>query len=1129
MTIREWLASLQLEQYADSFERNEVTPDILTELDHEILKELGVDVIGHRLKLLKGRPDPENSDSGPDSPVGATDQAIAGDELSSEARRPPADAALVDAEDIAERRRITVMFCDLVGSTRLSEALDPEDLRDLMSAYQAACGQVIERYDGHVAQYLGDGLMVYFGWPVAHEDDAVRAVRSALEIAQAVPALDAPVELQVKIGISTGPVVVGATGSGDASVAKAAVGETPNVASRMQDFAGPGEVIISPTTHALSADSFDYEDLGPRAVKGIREAMQVYQVLAVAEGLDPFAATRGGQTGVLVGRDEEISLLLQRWTLAQEAEGQIVLVSGEAGIGKTRMARATIEQLGNSFGRRLSFQASPYHGNTALFPIIDQLQRDTFSRGDTPAEKVAKIRALLGERASDESVFLLCSLLGLSSTCDTPALDLSPLQLRERTLEMLVAETVARAEPNAPLVVLLEDLHWCDPTTLDFLDRLVAAVVSLPVLVVLTHRLEYSPPWSAPHVSRVALNRMGKRQAFDLVGVVAGDQDIPHDIAYAIVEKSDGVPLYIEELTRNVLDQGALTLETGLTVPATLHEALMARLDRLDHQKYVAQVAAAIGREFTEEVIAGVVRLSSERLQAALETLADAQVLYRRGHQYVFRHALLQDSAYESLLRSRRLDVHAAIARTLEDVDAENFSELARHWRLAGDELKAARYLHQQSFYEFGLGLAGTNALEIGLRAAEILGVALPRQPAAVVSAVQEDVAEIGRLMADRTPADQLEQPSANDARIEFAIQVLVDIGPFAHQLAELDLFDLLGTRALLLTLRHGNTPAAPAVYTLYGTILQRRHQEAAESERWTRLGVDLDAANGNQMLSVVGFEHTWFVAHLSAPFEECLTFAQRGIESGIASGNVVFESFNRCSTVVFSREAGLPLGELVRDATLGIEAINDRVSNAVHFLRTQRQLAQALRGSTRTRLSMTDDYVDEAEQLLPILETEYSNQSGWYCVEKIKQHVLFGAYDAAIVWVDRALALRESFGAQIAELDLLEFGAMALLQMEDARGPELAAELHDLASKNPLNLRHRSLLLSGCAQRSPEVLGAALALAEASGRIHRIAFAHDWLVRMGEVSHREAAAEAYRAWDAPALASAVHARSPDA
>ncbi|PYN83190.1 MAG: hypothetical protein DMD96_03280 [Candidatus Rokuibacteriota bacterium] len=625
----------------------------------------------------------------------------------------PQAAPRIPAE--AERRQLTVMFCDLVGSTALSGTLDPEDMREVVRVYQEACAEVIHSFDGHIAQYLGDGLLVYFGYPRAHEDDAQRAVRAALGIMDGMERLntrlrrDRDVQLAVRVGIHTGLVVVGEIGGRHEHLA---LGETPNLAARLQAIAEPDTVAISAATHHLIERRFGCRDLGLHTAKGISTPLRVYRVLGERDAPSDFEAVGTGLTA-LVGRDQEVGLLLDRWEQVKDGFGQVALLSGEAGIGKSRLLRELRERVANEPHTRWECRCSPYHQESALFPVIDLFQRALeFARDDPPEGKLRKIEDRLRPYglSDPETVALWAALLSVPVPAGSSPLNLTPQRQKQKTLEAVWILLVGLAS-RQPVLVLIEDLHWVDPSTLELLSLLVEQAPTVRVLVLLTFRPDFRPPWAQrAHVTFLTLNRLNRRQTELLVGRAAGGKGLPTEVVQEVVAKTDGVPLFVEELIKMVLESGLLREQddryqlTGplpaLAIPATLQDSLMARLDRLATVKDVAQLGATLGRSFSYELLQVVSSQDEETLVRTLTKLVEAELLYQRGvppeATYFFKHALIQEAAYQSLLKSRRQQFHQRIALAL----AERFPEaaetqpelLAHHYAEAGLHERAIEY-----------------------------------------------------------------------------------------------------------------------------------------------------------------------------------------------------------------------------------------------------------------------------------------------------------------------------------------------------------------------------------------------------------------------------------------------------
>jgi class 3 adenylate cyclase len=608
-------------------------------------------------------------------------------------------------EDIGQagRRQLTVMFCDLADSTVLAGRLDAEDLREVIRSYQASAAEVVQRFAGHIAQYLGDGLLVYMGWPEAHEDDATRAVRAGLEIVEAItttlnPRLtrDKSVQLAVRVGIHTGPVVVGAMG-GDGRRENLATGETVNIAARLEGLASPNTVLISQATSRLVRDMFALEALGPTALKGVAEPMPIYRVRGLAEAGESEPVGAGAP--FVVGRGEEVGLLRRLWEQCKEGLGHAVLVSGTAGLGKSTLIEVLRAHVREEGLPRIVFRCSPYHQNIPLYPVVTHIETLLqFARGESSEVKLGKLEEVLRRSGLtlEEIVPLFAALLSIPHPKERyPDLDLPPEQLRHRTLDALVAWLLAEAERH-PALTAWEDLHWADPSTLEMLGLVLEQSPTVPMLHVLTFRPDFKEPWPRrSHMTPITLNRLERPQVEALITHRAGGKTLPADVVSHIVAKTDGVPLYVEELTKMLLDSPLLRAEgdeyvltgplSAVSIPDTLQDSLMARLDQLRAAKEVAQLGAVLGREFAYDVLQAIAPIDQTALQDGLHKLVQAELLYQRGRppraRYVFKHALIQDAAYASLLRSARQQVHANVAQAL----------MAKLPGAGGDAARAAR------------------------------------------------------------------------------------------------------------------------------------------------------------------------------------------------------------------------------------------------------------------------------------------------------------------------------------------------------------------------------------------------------------------------------------------------------
>ena len=553
--------------------------------------------------------------------------------------------------------------------------MDPEDLREVISAYQKCVAETVQRFGGFVAKYMGDGVLIYFGYPQAHEDDAERAVRAGLELVAAVSALKTHAPFRTRVRIATGLVVVGDLIGSGASQEQAIVGETPNLAARLQGVAEPNCVVIAQSTRKLVGNLFEVEDLEPQELKGISGPARAWAALRPASVESRFEALHATGLMELVGREEELELLLRRWSGAKSGEGQVVLPSGEAGIGKSRLTAALLERLATEPHTRLRYFCSPQHTDSAFYPIIGQMERAArLAHRDTPQTKLDKLDVLLAQTStSKQDATLFADMLSLPNDGRYATLELTPQQRRQRTLEALTAQ-VAGLASQQPVLMIFEDVHWIDPTSLEAVNRTVDRIKTLPVLLVATFRPEFNPPWMGQsRVMSVTLTRLGEREATAIIARLAGNKELPAEVMAEIVERTDGIPLFVEEMTKAVLEAEdesearrtvAAVPSPPQAVPASLHASLMARLDRLGPAKDMAQIGAAIGREFSHALLAAVVSKPEAELGSALDRLIDAGLLFVSPPRLPVQACLVQDAAYSTLLRERRRALHARIAET---------------------------------------------------------------------------------------------------------------------------------------------------------------------------------------------------------------------------------------------------------------------------------------------------------------------------------------------------------------------------------------------------------------------------------------------------------------------------------
>src|SRR5215813_9319480 len=649
----------------------------------------------------------------------------------------------------AERRQLTVMFIDLVESTYLSTQLDPEDLREVIPAYQRVCGEVINRFDGYIAQYLGDGLLVYFGYPQAHEDDAQRAVRTGLGILNAMGDLkkglqQAPgIQLAIRIGVHTGLVVIGEMGAAGRQE-QLALGEVPNIASRIEGLAASNTIAISEATYRLVQGYFACRDLGAQPLRGVTESKRIYHVLSesgVYSRLD-VAQTRG--LTPLVGREQEVGLLFERWEQVKAGQGQVVLLTGDAGIGKSRLVQVLKEHVANEPHVRSECRSAEYSQNTALFPLVELFQRLLrFQAEETPDEKLGKLEQALSQYRLpvEESVQLFAPLLSLPIPEDRyPPLNLSPQRQRQKMLETIIAILLEHAERH-PVLFILEDLHWTDPTTLELLNLLIDQTPTASLLVLLTCRPHFQPAWHhRSYITEMTLNHLSHAQVEQIVTSMTEGKALPTEVLQQIMAKTDGIPLFVEEITKAILESGHLKAVDGyyelvgslstLAIPTTLQDSLMARLDRLMTAKVIAQLGATIGRQFSYALLQAVAQLNERTLHEELHRLVEAELLYQRGvppqSTYMFKHALIQDAAYQSLLRSTRQSYHRRIAEVLvaqfldtaetqPELLAQHFTEAdlieraLDYWQQAGEKaMQRSAHVEAISHLTKGLELLAT-------------------------------------------------------------------------------------------------------------------------------------------------------------------------------------------------------------------------------------------------------------------------------------------------------------------------------------------------------------------------------------------------------------------------------------
>ena len=699
-TLEHWLAEHQLAHLLPVFQQHEIDLDILFELGQTDLGEMGLS-LGDRKRVLKA----------------IASGASQAEQIGKEPSLKPSSA---------ERRQITVLFCDLVGSSRLTASLDPEESRSVIRGYRAVVAAEIEKYGGHVAQYLGDGVLAYFGWPLAQEDAAHRAVTAGLAIIDEVASHKTLLshQLAVRLGAATGMVVIGASDTGDQTEDMTAVGDVVNIAARLQELAQPGGLVIGESTQLLVATSFEVTAKGEYQLKGIVKPVAVFEV----EGQSASPRKRPDAAGQMSGREEEMKLALSSWSAAATGNGQVLLITGEPGIGKSHLTERLIQAISDNGLVPTRYYCSPYQHSTALHPIIEELRSSAaLSDGDDAMSDIEKLHAYLGSSGQDAGAAMpsLLRLLSLPSDNWPETEGTTPMIRKAQTFAALTALALDRAR-RQPALFVLEDAHWIDPTSLEFIEQLVEQCRNLPVMFLINARPDFRPHWhDRGNVTTIALQRLARGDIEAVIAAASGERVLDAALVTSIVERSDGIPLFVEELTKAIVEFGFTGKGDAAAIPSSLRDTLMARLDRHPEARDVAQVAACIGRECDHELLAVIAGKTAAQLEAALEKLAKAEIVFRVGQapnvSYRFKHALVQEFAADSLLKSKRRDVHNRIAQFLEArrsdfaiarpellahhfTQAQNLSVAIRYRQLAGNQAVAASG-NLEAIGEYGLAL----------------------------------------------------------------------------------------------------------------------------------------------------------------------------------------------------------------------------------------------------------------------------------------------------------------------------------------------------------------------------------------------------------------------------------------
>jgi class 3 adenylate cyclase/predicted ATPase len=1062
--FNQWLEGIGLGHYSDLFAQHRLDLDIVADLTEADLAELGLP-IGDRKRLQR---------------------AMAALEPAEEIERPATVAAPSPRPEAgAERRQITTMFCDMVDSTSLSAQFDPEDVRDLIASFRETCVRVVKHYEGYAARYVGDGILVYFGYPTAHEDDAERAVRAGLEIVRALSTArdveprgtlsHAPA---VRIGIATGLVVVGDLVGQSTEEHDSAVGETVNLAARLQGLAPPNGVVISSSTQALLKGKFDYRNLGIHALKGISDKAQAWHVMRPLRVETRFAAAKGTQLTPRVNREEEISLLMGRWRQARQGDGQVVVLFGESGIGKSRIIQEIFEGIGGERHAQISFQCSPYHASTAFYPFIEQLKFALgLDREDASALSLSNLEATVAAAGGDidRMTPLFASLLSIPTGERYSPLDLSPQQQKDATVAALVNHLLGLASVQ-PLIVAFEDLHWIDPTSREVIDLLVDKIQNQPVLVVITARSEFQPSWNAhSHSTTLVLNRLSRQLRTTLVERVAG-KELPKEVVEEIIVKTDGVPLFLEELTKTVLESNLLTERHGryvlagpwrqLAIPATLTDSLMARLDRMGPFKRIAQIGATIGREFSYGTLKAVAGAPADQIEAALSHLEEAGLIIRRGDPpdalYSFKHVMIQNAAHDSLLHSERRKLHSRIAEVLTEMYPEMtdrepellahhltesgqsepaasfWLKAGKHAARAGANLEAIGHLHRGlNVVQANARMQGGEEMELELRIA--LGNALIAAKGYAVQEVEENYSralELGQRLDDEEKAFaatrglwvchfiRADLTRAHDLSVELLKFAKRErLNEQAHP-AQQTGYLIEAHRAIAMTMLYRGRFAA-SQHHLHRCI--SLYSPDLHGDLMVRHGTD----PGVVSLSYLGYL-LWF---LGRPDE-----ARQHSEQAIAHAEKIRHPFSLAFALVF----GAYLCQHLRD----VEGTRDHANRAMiiaseHNFLHWKQQAAILRGWALTQLGEMDEGLSQMRIGLDEYEAMDSWLAGcWFKCLLAEAYAKAGFRDAALRALDGALATARRTGdhSYLAEVYRLQ-GEITLADGE----PSLVREAEDL------------------------------------------------------------------------------------
>jgi predicted ATPase/class 3 adenylate cyclase len=1054
-----------------------------------------------------------------------------------------------------ERKTITALFADLRGSTELIQKLDPEEARAVIDPVLKSMMDCVDGFGGHVVQSTGDGIFALFGAPLAYEDHPQRAILAALEIQKKIgqlrlhPERRAVKQVEARVGLDTGEVVLREIEtSGGAEYTP--IGLAANLASRIQGLALPGSVLITERLRKLTEGYFQFEDLGPKSIKGLTESITVHQVTGLGPLRTRFQAAVQRGLSAFVGRDNEIRQLQSALELAKNGRGQVVTVVGAPGVGKSRLFFEFKKLQQHSPTVVLEALAISHGKAHAYLPVVELLKSyfhiEDRDNDETRRQKIRQQVSTLDQKLE----LILPFLFGLLATTEGSSSDEALRgEAGRRRLRDAIKRLVLRESVRQPVIVIFEDLQWIDTETKTFLDLLVDSVASASILLLFNCRPEYRDEWGGKsYYSRLRLDPLDDSNVGELLDVLLHDTSGFTALKRLVVEQSEGNPLFIEEIIQTMFDlglidrNGSVKMEDRLAqihIPSTVQGVLASRIDRLPAaEKSLLQTLAVIGKSFSLSLIKRVVQLTDDRLELLLSKLQLHEFIYEEpGHSdpvYSLKHSFTLEVAYNSLLVERRKLLHEQIAAAIESLFSgrleDHLMELAQHYKRGANVQKAVDYFQREAVRINGIGL-GHQSVEIGLEAISLLGVDLPTNPDAIVARIGEEAASIRQLLADRKPTDLLMLPAAEPESAPL-IGALLLIGPFAFQSLQPELFALMAHIALRLTLEHGNGPLAPDVYSMYSVVYGAQTRDRLNAYAYSRLALDLDARNGSPLMGRVGFVHTWFHNHWVKPLNTSLEITMASAEAGFRANDVTFGCYNLAADITYRAAAGVHLVEIIDTARAHLNRIKGRIMETTFICILEMQMAKALAGMTVQRLALTDEEYDETRDLASIVATDQANQIAQYFSARLKLHYWFGDAPGALSWQEKVVPMSQAYAGEIMEFEVNFFHALALLEVARNAAQDVKPSLLHAARDNldlltgwaricPANFRHKALLVEaelGAVQGSPlaELFHESAQAAEKEGLIQYQALAYE---RLGSWLHGRNEFDAARG----ALVSACH------